>query len=184
MGRNVSGSDESGQYGAGTHVGGLAGGTRADHAELRDAILITDAQQSLDDQHRARVRKYLTLMAFRIPALVIAGIVYTATGSGLWALAIVAVSIPLPWVAVLIANDRPPRKRGEVPQYLYGDHHTVIGPQPLSAEAYVPETDRPGARVIDSSILESEPAEPRSANTQSADTQSAEPRSGRRGRDV
>ena len=25
----------------------------------------------------------------------------------------VAVSIPLPWVAVLIANDRPARKRGE-----------------------------------------------------------------------
>ncbi|MFW0797373.1 DUF3099 domain-containing protein [Gordonia sp. CPCC 205515] len=120
------------------------GGTRHDHAELRDAVLITDAQQSLDDQHRARVRKYLTLMAFRVPALVIAGIVYGATANGLLALAIVALSIPLPWIAVLVANDRPPRKRGEVPHYLYGHDHTVVGPPSLS----------PDGRVIDSTTVD------------------------------
>ncbi|MEE3850544.1 DUF3099 domain-containing protein [Gordonia sp. LSe1-13] len=101
------------------------------HANDPQAFLITGAQQSLDDQHRVRVRKYLTLMAFRVPALVIAGFVYSATGNGLLALAIVAASIPIPWVAVLIANDRPPRKRGEVPQYRYGTDHSVVGPPPL-----------------------------------------------------
>ena len=96
-----------------------------------DTFLITGAQQALDDQHRARVRKYLTLMAFRVPALVIAGIVYSSTGNGLLALGIVALSIPIPWVAVLMANDRPPRKRGEVPQYKYGADRNVVGPLSL-----------------------------------------------------
>ena len=87
------------------------------HEEAREAILITQAQVSQDAQHKARVRRYLTLMAFRVPALVIAGIVYGATGSGLLALAVIALSIPIPWVAVLIANDRPPREKGEIPRY-------------------------------------------------------------------
>ncbi|MGV9824754.1 MULTISPECIES: DUF3099 domain-containing protein [unclassified Gordonia (in: high G+C Gram-positive bacteria)] len=117
-----------------------------------EAFLITDAQESLDAQHRARVRKYLTLMAFRVPALVIAGIVYSATGSGLWALAIVVASIPLPWVAVLIANDRPPRKRGEVPHYKYGSDHRVIGPQSLDEHAPRRADDTP--TVIDSTIAD------------------------------
>ena len=76
-----------------------------------DAFLITDAEDSFEAQHRARVRKYLTLMAFRAPALILAAIAYSATGSGLLALGIVVLSIPLPWVAVLIANDRPAQKR-------------------------------------------------------------------------
>ncbi|GAB2672479.1 hypothetical protein GCM10027169_37960 [Gordonia jinhuaensis] len=97
----------------------------------RTPILITEAETSQDDQHRERVRKYLAMMAIRIPALVIAGIVYATTGSGLWALAIVAVSIPIPWMAVLIANDRPPRRRGEVPRYKYAPRDT--GPQGLGA---------------------------------------------------
>lgn len=109
---------------------------RRDHPSS-EAFLITDAQESLDDQHRARVRKYLTLMAFRVPALIVAGIVYSATGSGWWALGIVALSIPLPWVAVLIANDRPPRKRGEVAHYKYGPDHRVVGPQALGPESTV-----------------------------------------------
>ncbi|MGZ8179841.1 DUF3099 domain-containing protein [Williamsia sp. SKLECPSW1] len=87
------------------------------HDEAREAILITQAQPSQEDQQRARVRRYLSLMAFRVPALVIAGIVYGATSNGLLALAVIALSIPLPWVAVLIANDRPPREKGEVRRY-------------------------------------------------------------------
>lgn len=93
------------------------------HEEAREAILITQAQPSQEDQQRARVRRYLSLMAFRVPALILAGVVYGATGNGLLALAVIALSIPLPWVAVLIANDRPPREKGEVRQYKWsGDH--------------------------------------------------------------
>ncbi|GAA5107105.1 DUF3099 domain-containing protein [Nocardia iowensis] len=76
-------------------------------------VLITEAQPSLEDQHRARVRRYTIIMAFRIPCLVLAAIAYSTFGSALLAILIIAVSIPLPWVAVLIANDRPPRRKDE-----------------------------------------------------------------------
>ena len=73
-------------------------------------ILITAAAPSYEVQHRQRVRKYLTIMSFRIPALLLAAVAYGMWHNGLLSLAIVAVSIPLPWIAVLIANDRPPRR--------------------------------------------------------------------------
>lgn len=76
-------------------------------------VLITAAEPSYEEQHRARVRKYLTLMAFRIPALIFAALAYGAWHNGLISLLIVAASVPLPWMAVLIANDRPPRSADE-----------------------------------------------------------------------
>ncbi len=76
-------------------------------------VLITAAAPSYEVQHRARVRKYLTLMAFRIPALILAALAYGAWHNGLISLLIVAASVPLPWMAVLIANDRPPRSADE-----------------------------------------------------------------------
>lgn len=76
-------------------------------------VLITSAAPSYEEEHRARVRKYLTLMGFRIPALILAALAYGAWHNGLISLAIVAVSVPLPWMAVLIANDRPPRSADE-----------------------------------------------------------------------
>lgn len=97
------------------------------HHDAPETFLITGAAPGLDEQHRARVRKYLTLMAFRVPALFAAGIAYSLTQNGWIALAIVAASIPLPWIAVLVANDRPPRKRGEVAHYLHGDHPAADG---------------------------------------------------------
>ena len=76
-------------------------------------VLITAAAPSYEEQHRARVRKYLTLMAFRIPALILAALAYGAWHNGLISLLIVAGSVPLPWMAVLIANDRPPLSSNE-----------------------------------------------------------------------
>lgn len=128
------------------------------HHVPAETFLITDAQESYEAQHRARVRKYLTLMAFRVPALVIAGIVYSSTGNGLLALGIVVLSIPLPWVAVLVANDRPPRKRGAVPHYLHGVDHSVFGPQELNPTTESaprgPDSRRPDSRTIDSHTVD------------------------------
>lgn len=76
-------------------------------------VLITNAAPSYEEEQRARVRKYLTLMAFRVPALILAALAYGAWHNGLISLAIVAASVPLPWMAVLIANDRPPRRSDE-----------------------------------------------------------------------
>ena len=76
-------------------------------------ILITAAAPAYEVQHRQRVRKYLTIMSFRIPALLLAAVAYGMWHNGLVSLLIVAASIPLPWMAVLIANDRPPRRADE-----------------------------------------------------------------------
>lgn len=75
--------------------------------------LITEAATSLEQQHRNRVRRYMMIMAFRIPCLVGAAIAYTLWENWVISLLIIGVSIPLPWIAVLIANDRPPRTKEE-----------------------------------------------------------------------
>jgi hypothetical protein len=80
-------------------------------------VLITAAAPSYEVQHRARVRKYLTLMFWRIPALILAAVAYGIWENGLISLAIILVSVPLPWMAVLIANDRPPRRAEEPRRY-------------------------------------------------------------------
>lgn len=103
----------------------------------RDPILITDAAQSFDEQHRARVRKYSIMMGIRIPALVLAAVAYSAWGNPWLSMLIIGASIPLPWMAVLIANDRPPRRADEPRRYdphpaaptaiESAKHHTIEG---------------------------------------------------------
>lgn len=71
-------------------------------------VRITAARESYRDELSARKKRYFLLMSVRIPALLLA-----AGSLSLWnnpwiALAIVAGSIPIPWIAVLGANDRPP----------------------------------------------------------------------------
>ena len=90
-------------------------------------VLITAAAPPYEVEHRERVRKYVTLMAFRIPALVLAAIVYGTWHNGLIALLILLLSVPLPWMAVLIANDRPPR-RAEEPSRYGGKRRTPLFP--------------------------------------------------------
>ncbi|MGH3432493.1 MAG: DUF3099 domain-containing protein [Thermocrispum sp.] len=78
------------------------------------AVLITAAAKSLDDQYAERKRKYMIMMGLRFPCLVLAGVFYHTW----WlALGFILLSVPLPWVAVLIANDRPPRKEEKVSKY-------------------------------------------------------------------
>ena len=80
-------------------------------------VLITRAAIPYEEQHRERVRKYLKIMSFRIPALLLAAGAYGIWHNGLISLAILVASIPLPWIAVLIANDRPPRTRRGAARY-------------------------------------------------------------------
>jgi Protein of unknown function (DUF3099) len=77
-------------------------------------VLITEAAPSYEEQHAARRRKYAIMMFMRVPLLVGAVFAYQ-----IWwlALTLILLSIPLPWAAVLIANDRPPRKSEQVNRY-------------------------------------------------------------------
>ncbi|MET8997621.1 DUF3099 domain-containing protein [Amycolatopsis sp. NPDC004169] len=71
------------------------------------AVLITAAAPSADQQLDRRRRKYVVMMACRVPFLILAGVT-----AHIWWLALLflAVSVPLPWIAVLIANEAPVRK--------------------------------------------------------------------------
>jgi hypothetical protein len=82
--------------------------------EDRAAVLITDAARPYDEEHAARKRRYMTTMLFRLGMLVLAGILYEVW----WlALGLVLLSIPLPWIAVLTANDRPPLRTENAHRY-------------------------------------------------------------------
>jgi len=97
-----------------------------------DPVLITEAEPSLDDQLAARRRKYAIMMGTRAVCLVLAAVFYRTW----WLLAIFVVStVVLPWAAVLIANDRPPKKALKVNRY--GGH-----PRPDRAIAAPPGEER------------------------------------------
>lgn len=71
----------------------------------RSAELITSARRSPAENRRSREMKYLILQGMRIPfvLLSLAAVVWWHS----WVLAFIffAISIPLPWISVVIAND-------------------------------------------------------------------------------
>lgn len=86
----------------------------SNHESDDTPVLITEAAPSYEEQYARRKRKYALIMALRIPCLVLAGVFVNTP----WlAVTLVLLSIPLPWVAVLIANDRPPKKSEKVNRY-------------------------------------------------------------------
>ncbi|MBH0775123.1 DUF3099 domain-containing protein [Nocardia bovistercoris] len=119
---------ESGESAARTRSRGYFPGSDDDHA-----VLITEAAPSLEEQHRSRVRRYTFIMAFRLPCLVLAAVAYSVWGSALVALLIIGASIPLPWIAVLIANDRPPRRKDEPSRWDGRGDHLAIESKPHNA---------------------------------------------------
>lgn len=63
--------------------------------EGRPVLITRAAPPAYEEQHRQRVRKYLTLMSFRVPALILAAAAYGIWHNGLLSLAIIVLSIPL-----------------------------------------------------------------------------------------
>jgi hypothetical protein len=91
--------------------------------------VITAAEPSYDEQFRVRRRRYVIMMGMRIPFLIAAALTYHTP----WlAISLIVISIPLPWCAVLIANDRPARTR------------SVVAPGTVNHERALP----PGGREI------------------------------------
>lgn len=120
---------------------------RRERVELDESgrpVLITDAETSFEDQHRARVRKYMLIMSVRIPALLLAAVAYAQWANPWVSLTIIGASIPLPWIAVLIANDRPPRTADEPRRYERRRTEIASTPQ----------------RAIEGPVIDSEPDDP------------------------
>ncbi|PQP23745.1 DUF3099 domain-containing protein [Rhodococcus opacus] len=87
--------------------------TSAPSGTARHPISITTASVSLEQQHRVRVRKYVIVASFRILAFVLSAVVYGLSGNPWVAVAIIGVSLPLPWLVALIVDDLPPWETDE-----------------------------------------------------------------------
>lgn len=97
-------------------------------------VLITDAQQSRIEEHNSRRKRYTLTMGLRIVCLIFAAIFYEVV----WLMAILVVlACVLPWMAVLIANDRPPKKAERVNRFGHPAPDRALG------------TATDGARIID-----------------------------------
>jgi hypothetical protein len=93
-----------------------------------EPVLITDAARSYEEELRTRKRRYALMMGMRLPCMVLAAVFYQTP----WlAVALLVLSIPLPWMAVLIANDRLPLKVVDPHRY-QAEHaeHKAIEAQP------------------------------------------------------
>jgi hypothetical protein len=118
--------------GAGSATGAAAPDTSAStggrrhgrfHGRGHDEVsIITEARPSYDEEFRARRKRYVIMMAMRLPCLVLAVALYHTP----WlAVLIILISIPLPWMAVLIANDGPARKQRRVPRGVANDQRAL-----------------------------------------------------------
>lgn len=78
-------------------------------------VLITSAPESNDDEFDRRRKRYAVMMGLR--ALCVIGAALSYHLSMAVAMLFVVAGIVLPWCAVLIANDRPAKKRAaQVPK--------------------------------------------------------------------
>ncbi len=105
-------------------------------------MLITEAPVNADDEFDHRRKRYLITMIIR--ALCVVGAACTFNISGWLAAAFVVGAMVLPWCAVLIANDRPPKQQVRFRRFLPGQQD---GPKELSSRPSEVEPEQP--RVID-----------------------------------
>jgi DUF3099 family protein len=78
-------------------------------------VLITDAARSQGDQLRSREIRYVTMMGLRVACLITGAILISIKPPllPLWLILCAAGMVLLPWMAVLIANDRPAKSKAE-----------------------------------------------------------------------
>ena len=105
-------------------------------------VLITDAARSQGDQLRSREIRYVTMMGLRVTCLILGAILISVKPPllPLWLILCAAGMVFLPWAAVLIANDRPPKDRAPRPT-----------PPPVNAERQLLDRpqDQAAPRIID-----------------------------------
>jgi L-asparagine transporter-like permease len=105
-------------------------------------VVITDAERSQEDQLRTRQNRYIVMMSLRAACLIAAVILVSVQPPlvWLWVALCAAGMILLPWIAVVLANDRLPKER-----------HRWRRPGTRGARALpaAGSDDRPPGRTID-----------------------------------
>jgi hypothetical protein len=114
-------------------------------------VVITSAERSLDEQRRHREIRYVAMMLVRAGCVVVAAVLVGVRAPLLWLwLPLCGVGMVLiPWLAVLLANDRPPMSRAERARRRAGP----TGPAALTDTASATRE----ARTIDAQLPADEP---------------------------
>ncbi len=76
-------------------------------------VVITDAERSQRDQLRSRQLRYLVMMSVRAVCLVLAAVLVAAHAPLLWLFVPICLvgMVVVPWLAVIVANDRLPKPK-------------------------------------------------------------------------
>ncbi|CCH16763.1 DUF3099 domain-containing protein [Micromonospora lupini] len=99
-------------------------------------ILITDASRSQNDQLTSRQRRYVLMMGIRVACIIVGAILVGANAPLLWVwLPLCALGMVLiPWLAVLLANDRPPKEEHRLANRFHSRRQDDTPPMSLTAE--------------------------------------------------
>ncbi|MFC0531125.1 DUF3099 domain-containing protein [Phytohabitans kaempferiae] len=110
-------------------------------------ILITDADRSQADQLRSRKVRYVLMMSVRGVCLLLAAILVGVKAPLLWLwLPLCLLGMVLvPWLAVLLANDRPPKEQHRF-RHKPQDSEPVRESLPAAAPPRTIDADPPSPR--------------------------------------
>jgi Flp pilus assembly protein TadB len=103
-------------------------------------VVITEAEESPQAQLRSRQIKYSVMMGIRVVCLIAGAVIVSlkVPHALVWVGFCIVGMVALPWMAVLIANDRPPKKASRFTSRLRGEK-----PEPPALPSVGPD------RVVD-----------------------------------
>ncbi len=112
-------------------------------ARRRQATVITEAEKSPRAQLRERQVRYAVLMGLRVVCLIVAAVLVTLRVPYVlwWILLLTGGMVLFPWMAVLIANDRPPKRDSRFSSRLHRDPPAGAALPAAGGDAGVPPHD-------------------------------------------
>ncbi len=103
--------------------------------------IITDARISQEEELKRRERRYILMMGLRAACVVIAVVLVMAKVPllGLWLPLCGLGMVLLPWLAVILANDRPPKDQHRLKKYR--DNTSPANALPIKANGKTIDAD-------------------------------------------
>jgi hypothetical protein len=100
-------------------------------------VLITDAQRSQAEQLRSRQNRYVAMMLIRAAVVIIGAVLVGIRAPMLWLwLPLCGLCmILIPWLAVILANDRAPKEQYRLANRRHRQHRDESAPQALPTKA-------------------------------------------------